>query len=123
MSKIFTALIVDDHADFRLLLTKRLTKLGIKVRQAQDVVEAFANLAKDGPADLIISDYKMPGASGTEFLEALRESKFTMPFILVSAEIALPSAEVKQRGIAAFLRKPFSSEELENAIKPYFSKA
>lgn len=63
-------LVVDDDADHRLLLCRRLVDAGYGVTTAEDGDEAFGKL--DG-VDLVLLDYKLPGADGLRVLGWIRE--------------------------------------------------
>ena len=72
---------------------------------------------KENPPDLIISDIRMPGMSGLELLNQLREEKVTSPVIFVSA---FPDFSYAQEGIRLgaldYLLKPVSMEDAEKCL-------
>src|SRR5687767_1623638 len=67
-----TILYVDDEPAIGLILQDTLERLGHTAIGATSVADALGALER-GDVDLIISDFKMPGLSGLEFLELLRE--------------------------------------------------
>jgi len=67
-----TILYVDDEPAIGLILEDTLERAGHSAVGAHNVPEALQALAK-GNIDLIISDYRMPGLTGREFLELLQQ--------------------------------------------------
>ena len=67
-----TILYVDDEPAIGLILEDTLERAGHSAVGAHNVPEALQALAK-GNVDLIISDYRMPGLTGLEFLELLQQ--------------------------------------------------
>ncbi len=99
-------LIVDDEEEIREILAVELADMGAVVLQASDVPEALA-VFTSGPVDLVISDIRMPGASGVQLLSNLRTRTTTIPVILMTgfADITLPQAH--DLGAETLLQKPF----------------
>ena len=102
----FTVLLVDDEAEFRELLAKRLGKRKLKVLTAGDAAEALRLLAST-PVDVVVLDVRMPGMSGTD---ALREIKARLPSVEVlmltghaQLDVALAGMEL---GAFDYLVKP-----------------
>ena len=83
MAKI---LVVDDHADTRLLLNRILAKEGYQVIEAEDGITACAKAVSEKP-DLILLDILMPGLDGFQALEYLKEFPGTqsIPVIMLTA--------------------------------------
>jgi signal transduction histidine kinase len=84
-----TVLVVDDNEVNRLLLQRRLTKLGYRVVEGENGQQALDAIGDgDHGIDLVLLDIVMPGVSGTEVLVALRR-RFTaaeLPIIMVTAK-------------------------------------
>ena len=87
MSETHTILVVDDHPDNRELLMRRLEREGFRVLGAESGREALDQV-KGGPVSLILLDVMMPGMSGIEVLQAVREdhSASELPVIMVTAK-------------------------------------
>jgi DNA-binding response OmpR family regulator len=108
-------LIVEDEPTVRSFLCRAIEYL---LPGATVVGQADGRLALDSfladPADLVISDHRMPRMSGIELLQALRSSS-AVPFIMISAE---PEIERRARasGASAYLCKPTSLGDLHRAI-------
>ena len=117
-------LLVEDDADLRMLLAEVLERDGCEVIQAPDGTEALAVLAEPHPAeaetrpiDLIISDVHLPGCTGLQILQGVREQDRTTPIILITG---FGNQEVRQRarqfGVTAFFDKPFEADDLRTAV-------
>ncbi|WP_430396670.1 response regulator [Ferrovibrio sp.] len=113
-------LVVDDYADFRLLLRHMLEPEGHSVREASDGQAALALLQQE-PFDLVITDVLMPQSDGIEVLNALRRSATGMPVIVTSGGGSTMNAEMALElggflGAHAMLRKPVRRQELLAAV-------
>lgn len=107
--------IVDDDDSLRLALIGLLRSLGF---QGQGYGSAEDFLADDGAGcDCLLTDYRMPGASGLDLLRRLRESGSDMPVILMSAQT---EAGLRERALAdgalCMLAKPFEAEQLIHCL-------
>ena len=106
-------LIVDDKASLRSMLREALTAQGHGVRVAGGGSEALVALKKQ-PADLVLTDLKMPGLDG---LELTREVKARWPATAVVVMTAFggveTAVEAMRLGAANFLAKPFSLDALQ----------
>ena len=109
-------LYVDDEAAIGLILQDNLERMGHTAIGAASVPEALAALAR-GNIDLIISDFRMPGLSGLEFLELLRDEGKDIPLIMLTgfATIEHAVASIKA-GAADYITKPVQPEQLEHAV-------
>jgi DNA-binding NtrC family response regulator len=111
-----TILYVDDEPAIGLILQDSLERMGHVAIGASNVPEALRAL--EGRAiDLIISDFKMPGLSGLEFLELLRQQGRDIPLIMLTgfATIEHAVAAIKA-GAADYITKPMQPEQLEHAV-------
>ncbi len=113
-------MIVDDMAISRGLLTQALDEIGVRnVDHEKSGSDAFAKLASN-PANLVISDFNMPGLSGLDLLEKLRLNRTTqrVGFILVTGS---PSQEIVDRGVRLglnnIIKKPFTTASLKASIE------
>lgn len=114
MSKI---LAIDDDSIIRSLLITILQKAGYQVVTAADGNTGL-RLADAEDPDLVITDYQMPGINGMEVLEKLRETKPSLPVIMLTAhgDIAL-TIKSMQAGAYDFLEKPIRMDELLKVVK------
>jgi CheY-like chemotaxis protein len=103
-------LIVDDEPLVRGLLRDFLTTLGDEVATAASGAEALKVVSVFQP-DVILTDMLMPGMSGADLLDALRQAGVTVPVILISGQpITMPE------GFFGLLRKPFDLRKLSEAV-------
>ena len=105
-------LVVDDELGLRHTLTLILQAEGHEVRSASDGASALERLA-EAPADLIVSDVRMPGLDGLAFLERYQQMGGTALVLMMSAygddEAAL---EAIRRGAYDFIPKPFRADQV-----------
>jgi DNA-binding response OmpR family regulator len=80
-----TILIVDDEPGLRLSLSYALRLENFNVEEAKDGKEALNVFAKTRP-DLVVLDVKMPGMSGWEVCQAIRDQKSTVPIVFLSSK-------------------------------------
>ncbi len=115
-------LIVDDEQSFRQLLTLVFENEGNSVRTAMNGRQALALLEAE-PADVIISDVKMPDMDGIEMLRAVRETQPDLGVILMTAFASVETArEAFKLGADDFIQKPFDVEELKLIVKKTLEK-
>lgn len=99
--------VVDDDQSIRWVLTRALSRVGFQVRSFPVAAEALAALEEGGP-DVVVSDIRMPGASGIELLYQLRQWRRSLPVIIMTAYSDLDSAvSTFQAGAFDYLPKPF----------------
>jgi len=114
-----TILIVDDHADTRLLVSARLKKHEYNTVFAADALQAIA-VARQTQPDAIILDLGLPGGNGFIVLKRLKDntSLACIPVIILTADES-PESEFKglEAGAAAFLHKPVQEEALIAAVE------
>jgi len=115
-------LVVDDSADTRELLQRKLSAQGYRVYLAVDVSEALRILSSER-IDLVITDLKMPGASGLELVRYVRENlKETEVMMLTGYPSVEGAVEAIKSGAEEYLCKPFTSEELTAAVSRIMEK-
>jgi DNA-binding NtrC family response regulator len=109
-------LYVDDEPAIGLILQDTLERLGHSAIGATNVPEALQALARQR-IDLIISDYRMPGLSGLEFLEVLRDQGRDIPVIMLTGYATIEHAVASiKAGAADYITKPVQPEQLEHAV-------
>lgn len=107
-------LVVDDEADIVALIVYHLAKAGYRVSTAATGPDAIEAALREKPA-LIVLDLMLPGLSGYDVLEQLREAESTkgVGVLMLTARIDEPD---RVRGLALgaddYLTKPFSPQEL-----------
>lgn len=116
-------LVVDDEADFRDLMVKRLTRKGYGVSGAACGEEALA-LIRDRMFEVALVDLKMPGMDGLELLGHLRTvSQETEVIILTGHGTTETAVEAMKMGAYDYLTKPVDLQELQVLIEKAVEKA
>ena len=111
-----TILYVDDDPTIGLLLEDTLLRAGHLAIGARSVPQALQTLAH-GEIELIISDFKMPGMTGLEFLNLLREEAYDIPLIMVTGYASIEHAvQAIKAGASDYITKPVRPEQLEHAV-------
>ena len=99
--------VVDDDQSMRWVLERSLSKDGLEVRTFSTANEALKELQTSRP-HVVLSDIRMPGLSGLEFLDSLRKDWPDIPVIIMTAFSDLDSAvSAFQGGAFEYLAKPF----------------
>ena len=117
--------VADDDTEFRRLLAWALRRDGhdvIEIADGSDLLDFVgASLSRpDGPlpADLVISDVRMPGYNGLDVLASLRDADWSTPVILITAFGNTTTHDEGQRlGAVAVLDKPFDVDELRALVR------
>jgi DNA-binding NtrC family response regulator len=111
-----TILYLDDEPTIGLILEDTLERAGHTTIGAHTVPQALQALAKGG-VDLIISDYRMPGLTGLEFLELLRQEGYDTPLIMLTGYATIEHAvESIKAGAIDYITKPVRPEQLELSV-------
>jgi two-component system NtrC family response regulator len=112
MSDRFRVLVVDDEAPQRELVSGFLARHGFDVQTARDGADALARLRAE-PANVVLTDQKMPGLSGLELLEAARRLNPETAVIVVTAYGTIEDAVAAiKTGASDYLSKPLNLDEL-----------
>jgi len=111
-------LVVDDDLLILRALHRVLEAQGFEVRGSNDPEEALDGLREE-PANLIISDYMMPGMNGVEFLSAARQLCPDAPRLMLTAvnDFKVAAEAVNTGEIYRLLTKPWNHAELINTIR------
>jgi two-component system response regulator (stage 0 sporulation protein F) len=117
-NKAKTVLVVDDEEENLRSYEEVLHDMGYQVLLQPDGVSALAFLREDIGVDLIITDFRMPGMNGIEFITDLRQSRPFVPVIMITAygniETYLHSVSL---GVFEYVHKPVKKEEFERIVK------
>jgi two-component system, OmpR family, alkaline phosphatase synthesis response regulator PhoP len=112
-------LAVDDEPNIRRLIQVHLSRAGYQVAAAGDGAEALAQV-RSRPPDLIILDVMMPGLTGLQVLEALKDDPETaaIPVIMLTAKGDDDHIRQASRtGADVYMTKPFNPEELRTVVE------
>jgi DNA-binding NtrC family response regulator len=105
-------LVVDDEENVCHSIKKVLSRRGYEVAQALSVDDAV-KLIKEMTFDLVITDLMIPGTSGLELLQIIRDHYPELEVIMITGYASIESAvEATKLGASAYLPKPFTPEEL-----------
>jgi response regulator RpfG family c-di-GMP phosphodiesterase len=112
-------LVVDDEEDIRTALAESLGAYlqGVEVLRAETGPSALAMMAHT-PVDVVVSDYKMPGMNGLDFLAAVRKLRPKVIRLMLTAYPELPLAQkaVNDQHVHSFLTKPVDTEVLVGQV-------
>lgn len=109
--------IIDDDPSIRWVLEKALEKAGMQITSFESADTALNAFAQSKP-DAIITDVRMPGMDGLEFLSLLNEQHPNIPAIIMTAHSDLDSAvSAYQGGAFEYLPKPFDIDEAVDLAK------
>jgi two-component system C4-dicarboxylate transport response regulator DctD len=113
-----TILLVDDELHALEIVGEILTTFGYKVIPRLDAESALSVIWDGTCIDLVITEYRMPGMNGVEFLTILRKVLPSVPVIIFtghgSVEIYLKSLSL---GVFEYLNKPFKEKELDHIVR------
>lgn len=99
-------MLVEDDVDLRQATVETLEIAGFHVLEFDHAAPALERLQPDFPG-VILSDLRMPGMSGLDFLDAARQRAPEVPFILITAHGDVPAAiRAMRAGAHDFLEKP-----------------
>ena len=112
-----TILHVDDEPSVGLLVDDTLKRAGHRPISAGNVVEALQVLSRE-QVDLIISDYRMPGLTGLEFLSLLQREGYDVPLIMLTGYASIEHAVAAiKAGAIDYITKPVKPQQLELAVE------
>jgi putative nucleotidyltransferase with HDIG domain len=108
-----TILVVDDERDILELLQETFEDAGYQVSIAVNATDALEIFEKENP-DVILSDNRMPGMSGIEFFEEVREKASDSVRILMTgyADLNIAIEAINRGWVYKFVAKPFKLEEI-----------
>lgn len=110
-------LVVDDDPATRSVVRVMLSKLPIKLLEAQDGRTAL-EIVKSHNIDVIVSDLVMPNMSGLMLLHVLNERGIQVPFILLTGFSDKESAiQALRLGVFDYLEKPVHEEDLKSVVE------
>ena len=114
------ALVVDDSASMRALVSQTLTSAGFSVVEATNGEAALALLKTMPRLDLVITDLNMPVLDGIGFVQRFRQLhafKFT-PVLLLTTETRTDQKDkAKSVGATGWLTKPFDPNKLKAVVQ------
>jgi len=114
---MISILVVDDEQSMRDFLHILLKKEGYQVQTAKNADLALEELEKQ-QYHLVISDIRMPGRSGLDLLNEIKEKDPELPVVMITA-FASPEDAVTamKKGAFDYISKPFNVDEIKSVIK------
>ena len=110
-------LVADDEESMRWVLSKALKRKGFTVGLAEGGRQALA-LIQENSYDLAILDIKMPGMSGLDLLDRIREMKSDLLVVIMTAEASMKNAvEAMKRGAYDYITKPFDLDVIDAIVE------
>ncbi|MFP4274483.1 MAG: sigma-54-dependent transcriptional regulator [Paracoccaceae bacterium] len=117
MAKAMKIAIVDDEQDMRQSISQWLALSGYDTETFPGAEEALKALGPDYPG-IVITDIKMPGMDGMQFLRKLMGADSALPVIMITGHGDVPMAvEAMRMGAFDFLEKPFNPDRMTELAK------
>src|ERR1700722_700244 len=111
-----TVLIIEDEAKMRRLLELNLGEDGFKTLSAGDSETGLKLLASE-TVHLVLTDLKLPGLSGLEFLHTAKQQNPALPIVVMPAFGSVETAvEAMKAGASDYVLKPFSLAEMRMVV-------
>jgi len=114
-------LLVDDSKTMRMIVQRAIRQAGFRglaIGEASNGAQGLEKLSSEQPK-LILSDWNMPEMSGIDFLTQIRSEQNMVPFGFITSETSTSMRELAMSSGATFLlAKPFSPEDVQNALAP-----
>ncbi|NLX96058.1 MAG: sigma-54-dependent Fis family transcriptional regulator [Rhodopirellula sp.] len=109
-------LVVDDHPQARESMAEVLRQAGHCVDCCSSAAEALQVVRRE-TFDCIVTDLKMPGMSGIEFIVQLEQRRYGAQVVMVTAHASVSTAvEAMRHGAFDYLEKPFDVDRLEQLV-------
>ena len=109
-------LVVDDHQQARESMADVLRQAGHRVLCCSSAAEALQT-AQNERFDCIITDLKMPGMNGVEFIVQLEQRQYDAAVVMVTAHASVATAvEAMRHGAFDYIEKPFDVDQLETLV-------
>ena len=117
MNKSMKIAIVDDEKDMRQSISQWLALSGFDTETYESAEDALKSLNADFPG-IVVSDVKMPGIDGMQFLKKLKGIDSSLPVIMITGHGDVPMAvEAMRVGAFDFLEKPFNPDRMTELAK------
>jgi len=115
-------LVIDDDPEIHRILRLQLSTIGYEVASANDGQQGL-DLLETGRFHVVILDLMLPGISGMEVLQRIREREFDVEVIVLTAYASLESAvEALRLGAYDYITKPFAAEVVRSAVERAMEK-
>jgi len=116
-----TILLVDDEPEVLNILAELVNGFGYTAMPKPDAESALSAVREGAVVDLVITDLRMPGMSGSELLPVLRKLLPAVPIIMLTANGSVESyIQSRSDGVFEYINKPVQAKELRRIVKAAF---
>ena len=117
----FNILVVDDSMPMRKVIKKTIMASGFSMSEyseAGDGMEALKVL-REKWIDIVVTDFNMPNMNGLELVSEMKKDDMlqSIPVLVITTEGSQVRVdEFKEKGIAGYIKKPFTPEEIRSKL-------
>ena len=120
---MFKILVVEDNRELSRLFRRVLQKEGFTAFEAEDGIAAL-DILEDEYIDLIISDIMMPRMNGIELVRSLRDAKYNMPVLMITAKDTFADKQQSfNAGVDDYMIKPVDVNEMMLRVRALLRRA
>ncbi len=117
VADIPTVFVIDDDASIRASIKGLLKSVGLRSECFETAEQFLQRMRSDGPSCLIL-DISLPGISGLDFQQQLRNTGIQIPIIFVTGHGDIPmTVKAMKSGAVEFLTKPIGDQDLLDAVQ------
>lgn len=114
-------LVVEDEPLAAGQMARYLEAKGYRASTVGDGLAGLRVHRKD-PADIVVTDLRMPHLDGYEFIRELRRDNPDLPIIVVTGHMRMEGGEEERTGAAVVLKKPINLRELAQTVERMLKK-
>lgn len=116
-------LVADDDPAICILIETVLRRGPYDITTCVDGESAIAAMDRDGPFDMLICDFMLPGITGLDLIEKVRARDEALPILMISGHASQVRDRARSAGANVFLNKPFTLSQLRTAVAALVSPA